>query len=579
MRWASAGRARDDPRRDLGRHRRGGDRGLRRPGADRRLHPLSARPRLRRAAPADDDGRPAQRPRDRDRRRRSTIARPSSRACSTISPFRDALALSGVNSINWARILAQIVYYFTARSRSARPTGACPSPCRPAISATCSPAITPSAWACRSSGWSIATNENDILARALASGVYRSRSASRPTQSPSMDIQVSSNFERLLFERLWPRRGGGARPDGRLAAVRRIRDRAASRWRRIRRDFDAVRDRRGGMRGGDGARLSRQRRRPRSPYARSASTRRARALARDPATPVDRARDRPSRQIPRRGRAGDRRAPALCRAHLADFDERAASASPCCRTTRAPSAKFVRERARAACMSVELTTLPSGLRVVTDAMPASAAPPRSACSSAPARATSDAHEHGLSHLLEHMAFKGTRRRSAREIAEAIENAGGDLNAETGVEQTAYFARVLGEDADARARHSRRHSHRQSRSMPTSSSARRTSSCRRSARSRIRPTISSSTSSPPPPGPSSRSAGRSSARARASAASTAARSTRYLRAPLPRRRRVVAAAGAVDHDALVDAAPRRSRAARRGQGRAGVAGAPIAAARS
>ena len=45
-----------------------------------------------------------------------------------------------------------------------------------------------------------------------------------------------------------------------------------------------------------------------------------------------------------------------------------------------------------------------------------------------------------------MAFKGTRRRSAREIAEEIENAGGDLNAETGVEQTAYLARVLGEDA-------------------------------------------------------------------------------------------------------------------------------------
>jgi predicted Zn-dependent peptidase len=56
-----------------------------------------------------------------------------------------------------------------------------------------------------------------------------------------------------------------------------------------------------------------------------------------------------------------------------------------------------------------------------------------------------AAEHGLSHLLEHMAFKGTRRRSAREIAEAIEDVGGDLNAETGVERTGYFARVLGSD--------------------------------------------------------------------------------------------------------------------------------------
>ncbi len=54
-------------------------------------------------------------------------------------------------------------------------------------------------------------------------------------------------------------------------------------------------------------------------------------------------------------------------------------------------------------------------------------------------------EHGLSHLLEHMAFKGTRRRSAREIAEAIEDVGGDLNAETGVERTGYFARVIGSD--------------------------------------------------------------------------------------------------------------------------------------
>ena len=54
-------------------------------------------------------------------------------------------------------------------------------------------------------------------------------------------------------------------------------------------------------------------------------------------------------------------------------------------------------------------------------------------------------EQGLSHLLEHMAFKGTRRRSARAIAEEIESAGGDLNAATGVEQTAYYAHVLAAD--------------------------------------------------------------------------------------------------------------------------------------
>jgi predicted Zn-dependent peptidase len=54
-------------------------------------------------------------------------------------------------------------------------------------------------------------------------------------------------------------------------------------------------------------------------------------------------------------------------------------------------------------------------------------------------------EHGISHLLEHMAFKGTKRRNARQIAEAIEAVGGDLNAATSVETTGYFARVLKND--------------------------------------------------------------------------------------------------------------------------------------
>jgi predicted Zn-dependent peptidase len=56
-----------------------------------------------------------------------------------------------------------------------------------------------------------------------------------------------------------------------------------------------------------------------------------------------------------------------------------------------------------------------------------------------------ADEHGLSHLIEHMAFKGTTRRSARAIAEDIENVGGDINAATSTEYTSYGARVLGEN--------------------------------------------------------------------------------------------------------------------------------------
>jgi predicted Zn-dependent peptidase len=97
-------------------------------------------------------------------------------------------------------------------------------------------------------------------------------------------------------------------------------------------------------------------------------------------------------------------------------------------------------------MSVELTTLPSGLRIVTDHMPGLETAAIAVHVGVGSRHESE-REHGLSHLLEHMAFKGTRRRSARAIAEEIESAGGDLNAATSTEQTAYYARVLAEDTD------------------------------------------------------------------------------------------------------------------------------------
>ena len=96
-------------------------------------------------------------------------------------------------------------------------------------------------------------------------------------------------------------------------------------------------------------------------------------------------------------------------------------------------------------MSVAITTLPSGLRIVTDTMAHVETTSIGVFVGAGSRHET-APEHGLSHFLEHMAFKGTRRRSARDIAEEIETAGGDLNAATGVEQTAYYARVLAEDS-------------------------------------------------------------------------------------------------------------------------------------
>ncbi len=96
-------------------------------------------------------------------------------------------------------------------------------------------------------------------------------------------------------------------------------------------------------------------------------------------------------------------------------------------------------------MSLEITTLPSGLRIVTDTMRDLETTSLGVWVNAGSRHEA-AHEHGLSHLLEHMAFKGTHRRSARVIAEDMEAAGGDLNAATSVEHTAYYARVLGSDA-------------------------------------------------------------------------------------------------------------------------------------
>ncbi len=113
--------------------------------------------------------------------------------------FRDAFSLTGVNSINWARVMAQIVYYFT----SAVTLGA---PHRPVSFAvpTGNFGDILAGYIAKRMGLPIdrliiATNTNDILARTLSSGAYELKNV-EATQSPSMDIQISSNFERLLFD-------------------------------------------------------------------------------------------------------------------------------------------------------------------------------------------------------------------------------------------------------------------------------------------------------------------------------------------------------------------------------------------
>lgn len=113
--------------------------------------------------------------------------------------FRDELGLSGVNSINWARIAAQTVYYFT----SAVALGAPHRPIAFSVPTGNFGDILAGDIARRMglpvANLAIATNANDILARTLASGRYEKRGVAA-TSSPSMDIEISSNFERLLFE-------------------------------------------------------------------------------------------------------------------------------------------------------------------------------------------------------------------------------------------------------------------------------------------------------------------------------------------------------------------------------------------
>ncbi len=94
----------------------------------------------------------------------------------------------------------------------------------------------------------------------------------------------------------------------------------------------------------------------------------------------------------------------------------------------------------------ELTTLENGIRVVTHHMPQLETVTLGVWHEVGARYENQ-ENNGISHFLEHMAFKGSRRRTALDIAEAIESVGGDLNAYTSREATAYHARVLGSDVE------------------------------------------------------------------------------------------------------------------------------------
>jgi threonine synthase len=113
--------------------------------------------------------------------------------------FRDSVALSGVNSINWARIVAQVVYYFTSAVALGAPARAVTFTVPTGNFGDIFAGFVAKRMGLPVRWLRIAANVNDILARTLKTGIYEVREV-HATTSPSMDIQVSSNFERLLFE-------------------------------------------------------------------------------------------------------------------------------------------------------------------------------------------------------------------------------------------------------------------------------------------------------------------------------------------------------------------------------------------
>jgi threonine synthase len=113
--------------------------------------------------------------------------------------FRDEVRLSGVNSINWARIVAQAVYYFTAAVSLGAPGRKIAFTVPTGNFGDIYAGYVAVRMGLPVDRLVIATNVNDILARTLRTGAYELRDVV-PTTSPSMDIQVSSNFERLLFD-------------------------------------------------------------------------------------------------------------------------------------------------------------------------------------------------------------------------------------------------------------------------------------------------------------------------------------------------------------------------------------------
>ena len=305
------------------------------------------------------------------------------------------------------------------------------------------PATSRAAWGLPIDRLVIATNVNDILARTIATGTYELREVV-PTSSPSMDIQVASNFERLLFD-AYGRDGRAVRAlMASLAQSRRfvLSARALSGIRAV---FSADRadeeETAATMRT-----MLRETGQFIDPHT-AVGMAVAEKETRDPSVPMVVLGTAHAAKFPDAVEAACGVRPPLPE-WLADLDQRPERVDRAAGRSgggRAPYPLHQPRRTRRSCrMSVEVTRLSSGLAVVTDTMPHLETASLGVWVGSGSR-DERPDEHGISHLLEHMAFKGTTRRTARQIAEEIEAVGGDLNAATSSESTAYYARVLRAD--------------------------------------------------------------------------------------------------------------------------------------
>ena len=448
------------------------------------------------------------------------------------------------------RIVAQIVYYFTAAV-------ALGAPHRPVsfVVPTGNFGDIFAGYAAKRMGLPIdrlviATNVNDILARTLDTGAYEARGVV-PTSLALDGHPGLVEFRAPAVRGSRPRRDGALRaPDGRprrsraastigaaaLAAIRAELRRRSRRRGRGRRHHRAASDARPA--------ISSIRTRPSALPLRggpSSTERRA----------GGRARHRASGQVPGRRRRPHPASSRPCRRILSDLHRSAGALHGAAQRPGAVEA-FVREHSRAAAgsrrMSVEVTTLDLGPDRRHRRHAASrnrlarrlGRSRRALGGGGRARPLASPRAHGVQgHAGGAMRGASPRRSRARAATSTPRPRSS---------RPAYYARVLKEDVGARPRHPRRHPDRTRCSMPTSSSARRTSSCRRSAPSRTRPTTSSSTCSARPPFPDQpigrRILGTPRDRQRLS---TAKRSGNYLDAHYRAPRMVVAAAGGVDHD--------------------------------